>query len=298
LWFHAGVRVLIIGCGYVGRPLGAELARCGHHVVGLRRSASADAELKADGIEPLHADITRESDWAGLPGSFDWIVNCVSSGGGDVEGYRRVYLEGTRQLLRRLASTPPAKFIYTSSTGVYGQNDGSLVDETSATVPESASAQVLVRTERLLLDAFRQDAFPAVILRLAGIYGPDRGHWLQQFLNREARLDGAGGRMINQVHRDDVVGCLVAALERARSGEVYNVVDDEPVSQLRLFEWLAGRLGTVLPPAMSADAARRGRGLTSKRVSNRKWKAEVGYRFIYPTFREGYAAELSRLGKS
>src|SRR5208282_363610 len=110
------MRVLIVGCGYVGLPLGAELVRLGHEVSGLRRSASAQNELKPAGIKPLIADITQPDEPAGLPRDFDWVVHCVSSTGGNSEDYRRVYLQGTRNLIAWLATAPPKKFVYTSST--------------------------------------------------------------------------------------------------------------------------------------------------------------------------------------
>ena len=97
------MRVLIVGCGYVGLPLGAELVQQGHEVFGLRRSA-AD-ELKAAGITPLLADITRAESLAGLPRDFDWVVNCVASGGGGAGEYQQLYLQGTRNLIEWLAAT-------------------------------------------------------------------------------------------------------------------------------------------------------------------------------------------------
>ena len=293
------MRVLIIGCGYVGLPLGAELARQGHEVFGVRRSAQAETELKGAGIKPLRADVTKPEDLAELPAPFDWIGNCVASQGGGTDDYRRVYLQGTRNLIARLSPEPPKKFIYTSSTSVYGQNDGSLVKETSPTEPAAETAQVLVETEKLLLEAAREKKFPAVILRLAGIYGPDRGHGLKQYLKNEARLEGKGERLLNMIHRDDVVGCVISALKSGRAGEVYNAVDEEPVSQFSFFQWLAGALGKWPPPAAPEDAdAARKRGVTNKKVSNRKLKMELGYQFKYPTFRQGYTAELLRLEKA
>src|SRR5437870_12281976 len=89
------MRVLILGCGYVGLPLGAELAKQGHEVFGVRRSAAGEADLKAAGIQPLAADITHPDELARFAGPFDWVVNTVSSAKGGVEEYRRVYLEGT-----------------------------------------------------------------------------------------------------------------------------------------------------------------------------------------------------------
>ena len=289
------MRVLIIGCGYIGMTLGAELARQGHEVFGLRRSSESAAALQAVGIHPLHGDITHPDSLATLPTPFDWVVNCVASSHGGAEDYRRVYYEGTERLLAWLAKSPPRKYVYTSSTSVYFQDDGSQVKETSPTTPEPDTSRILVETEQLLL---RQTPppFPIVILRLAGIYGPERNHYLQRFLGREIQIEGLGMRFLNMIHRDDVVGCLQMALQSGHAGEIYNVVDDEPVHQVHFFRWLSETLGMAMPPFVADDAtARRKRGLTNKRVSNRKLKMELGYQFKYPTFRQGYTAEIQRL---
>ena len=119
------MRVLIIGCGYVGLPLGVELLRQGHAVAGLRRSAEGAASVQRAGLQPLTADITRRGDLAKLPLPYDWIVNTISSGKGGAGEYQEVYLEGTRNLIEWLAPAPPGKFIHTGSTSVYGQTDAS-----------------------------------------------------------------------------------------------------------------------------------------------------------------------------
>lgn len=309
------MRVLIVGCGYVGLPLGVELVRQGHTVIGLKRSTH-DAELKAAGITPLHADITRAESLTGLPREFDWVVNCTASGGGDAEAYRQLYLMGNRNLIEWLRPSPPRRYVYTSSTSVYGQNDGSLVVETDPVSPPTETGQILVATENLLLasavtggasvPASRSDEgsrghsphpFPVVILRLAGIYGPGRGHLFKQFLSGEARLEGDGSRFLNMIHRDDVVGAIIAALQGgAPVPSVFNVVDNEPVMQRDFFAWLAEQLGKPLPPSAPADAeANRKRGVTNKRVSNQRLKKILGYEFKYPTFRQGYAAEIRQM---
>ncbi len=291
------MRVVIIGCGYVGLPLGAELARRGHTVVGVRRSAEGDDELRAAGITPMTADVTQPETLAALPGRFDWVVNAVSSTKGGAPEYRAVYLEGTRHLLDWLAAHPPQQYIHLSSTSVYGQTDGALVDETAATAPAGETSQILVETEQLLRTAASERGFPAVILRAAGIYGPGRGHLFQQFLRDEARIAGDGSRVLNMIHRDDLVGAIIAALEHGQRGEIYNAADDESVSQMDFFRWLATKLSKPLPPfAGEAENAARKRGLTNKRVVNGKLKTALRYAFTYPTFREGYASEIARLG--
>ncbi|HAO80284.1 MAG TPA: NAD(P)-dependent oxidoreductase [Verrucomicrobia subdivision 3 bacterium] len=288
------MRVLIVGCGYVGVSLGTELVRLGHEVFGLRRSAAAETELKHAGIQPLLADITQPSTLAKLPPDFDWVVNCTASGNGGAADYRKIYLEGNRNLIAWLADCPPGKFIYTSSTSVYGQNDGSVVTEKSPAEPEADTAKVLLETEKLLLAA--SPDFPAVILRVAGIYGPARGHWFKQFLKNEARIEGDGARILNMIHRDDLIGVIIAVLKNGRPGKIYNAADDAPVSQLNFLKWLAAKLKRPMPASVSADAeVLRRRGVTNKRVSNAKLKAELKYEFLFPDFRAGYAAEIARL---
>jgi len=308
--YHFAMRALIVGCGYVGLPLGVELIRLGHEVSGLRRSVASETELKAAGIQPLFGDVTKPETLAILPQNFDWVVNCVAAGGG-AEEYRQVYLQGTRNLIEWLAPNPPKKFVYTSSTSVYGQTDGSQVKESSPTEPSVETAKVLLETEKALLAAVAERKFPTVILRVAGIYGPDRGHGFKQFLKNEARMEGDGSRIMNMIHRDDLIGCIIAALKNGRPGEIYNAADDEPVSQLHFFQWLAQALDKPLPPSEPAAAAlarsgapqenpdeNRKRGVTNKRVSNRRLKMELGYQFKYPNFRKGYSAELLRLDRA
>ncbi len=293
------MRVLIVGCGYVGLPLGAELVRLGHEVFGLRRSTGGEEELTRAGIQPLVGDVTDSASLATLPAPFDWVINCVSSTQGGAEEYRRVYLEGTRNLIQWLAPTPLKKFVYTSSTSVYGQTDGSLIKESNPTEPQSETSKILVETEKLLVAAAAEKKFPAVVLRVAGIYGPERGHLFLQYLKNEARITGKGERIINMIHRVDLIGCVIAALKNGRAGEIYNAVDDEPVTQLHFFRWLAETLGKWMPPfATEEENAARKRGLTNKKVSNRKAKMELGWQLKYPTFRQGYTAEIKRMQDS
>ncbi|MFZ1072632.1 MAG: SDR family oxidoreductase [Verrucomicrobiia bacterium] len=293
------MKCLIVGCGYVGLPLGAELIRRGHDVSGLRRSVSAENELKAAGIQPLFGDVTQPGTLARLPRDFDWVINCVSSNGGGVDEYRQVYLQGMRNLIDRFAPNPPKKFVYTGSTSIYGQTDGSQVKETSPTEPAADTAKVLLETEKLLLAAVTERKFPAVILRVAGIYGPGRGHRFRQFLKNEARIEGDGSRFLNMIHRDDLIGCIIAALKSGRAGEVYNAVDDEPVSQANFFQWLAATVGKYPPPSVPENPVEnRRRGATNKRVLNRRLKMELGCQFKYPNFRKGYTAEILRLERA
>lgn len=287
------MKVLIVGCGYVGLPLGAELARRGHAVFGLRRTADASGALAQARIQFLRGDVTDRAQLAAIAPHFDGVVNTVAPSGGGPEAYHRTYFQGTQNLIEWLAPAKLGKFVYTSSTGVYGQDDGSLVDERSPAEPEAGTAKVLAAAERLLLAAARERNFPAVVLRVAGIYGPGRGFYLRQMLAGQARLEGDGRRFVNMIHRDDLVGAILAALERGVPGQVYNVCDDEPATVAAVYDWLARELNVPPPPRVPGETRGPARRVaTNKRISNRRLREELGYSLKYPTFREGYRAEL------
>ncbi|HWN95197.1 MAG TPA: SDR family oxidoreductase [Methylomirabilota bacterium] len=290
------VRVLIVGCGYVGLPLGRELARVGHDVSGIRLHADGSGELRRAGINPIVADITSPQCFEALRGHFDWVINTLSSNKGGADEYRAVYFEGTARLVKWLSTQAVTRYVYTSSTSVYAQTDGSVVTEESPTEPESETSRMLIKTEDLLRAATRDDKFPAVILRVAGIYGPERGHLFQEFLRGEARMAGDGSRWLNMIHCDDVVRAIIAALELGEPGEIYNVADDEPVTQREFFSWLSDRLPMPIPPITGETESRpRKRTVTNKRISNRKLRLALGCELKYPTFRQGYSAEIARL---
>ncbi|HEX4119781.1 MAG TPA: SDR family oxidoreductase [Verrucomicrobiae bacterium] len=290
------MRVLVVGCGYVGLPLAAELVHLGHQVFGVNRSPERAADLRARGIEPLTADVTQRAALDAIPQPFDWVVNAVSSNKGKLDDYQQIFLNGTHHLLDWLAATPPKKYVHVGSTSVYTQTDGSLVKETSLAQPTTEMGLVLAETEQALLRAYRDRKFPAVLLRTAGIYGPGRGHLFLQYLKDEAHINGKGERLLNMIHRDDVINAIIASLKNGRPGEIYNVVDDEPVPQIHFLRWLSETLGKGMPP-YAGDGAVEGRKrvLTHKKVSNRRLRMELGCALRYPTFRQGYTAEIQRL---
>lgn len=273
------MRVLIAGCGYVGSELGRRLVVAGHRVWGLRR----DPRGLPDGVEPLARDLVRDRSLGPLPAIGALVYSAAPDAGGE-EGYRAVYLEGLQNLLGTLdvgdsRGDMPARLILVSSTAVYGQNDGSTVDETSPAEPVDYRGRVLLEAERLVA----RSATESVSLRLAGIYGPGRRRVLDDVLRGEARY--VPGRYVNLVHRDDAAGALLHLVELPRDGvdSMYIGCDREPVEQRVLFEWLAERSGSGAPRAGSPAAA----GTPNKRCSSRRLVAS-GYRFSYPTFREGF----------
>jgi len=229
-------------------------------------------------------DVCRRGEVSKHAGAFDAVIHCVSSRGGDVEAYRQIYLEGARHLLETFLK---AKILFTSSTSVYAQREGSWVTEESETKPLRETSRILLEVEKLILEK------GGIVARLAGIYGPGRSALLTKFVNGMATIAPSNDRFVNQAHRDDIASALFLLLnqEALTSGQIYNVTDDQPLLQSACYGWLAQRLNRPLPPIRRSEQPRR-RGDTNKRVSNAKLH-QLGWTPNYPTF--GDAMEKSIL---
>jgi nucleoside-diphosphate-sugar epimerase len=204
------------------------------------------------------------------------VIHCASSSGGDAEMYRQVYLDGARNLLEMF---PESRLLFTSSTSVYAQRDGSWVTEESETKPTGETSQILLETEGLVL------ANGGIVARLAGIYGPGRSVLLTRLLESTAIIDAENDRFVNQVHRDDIAAALFLLLNReAERAGIYNVVDDQPMLQSECYRWLAHRLNRPLPPIGKSKQQRK-RGESNKRVRNAKLR-RLGWTPQYRTFAE------------
>lgn len=294
------MRILIVGCGYVGLALGRRLSSSGAEVLGLRRQGDPDGALAAAGIQAVRGDLTRPDDLETIPDGFDAVVCAVSSSRGGADAYREVYLGGARNLIQWARHRRVGRLVSVSSTSVYSQTDGSWVTEDSPVEPAGETGRLLVATEEAFAEAHRSGIVPTQIVRVAGIYGPERGHLFQQFLAGQARRDPGLGRWINMIHRDDVASALEAVMLHGEAGQTYNAVDDEPVLQGAFLEFLAHQTGLPLPPmAESADPTGtirvRKRGTTHKRVSNRRLREDLGWKPEFSTFREGYAGPIADL---
>src|ERR1700746_508349 len=170
-------RILIAGCGYVGQAAADVIHASGWAVEGWTRSAGSAASLSAKPYTLRGVDISKRAEVAECVGTFDTMFHCASSRGGDAETYRRVYLDGARNLVERF---PGAKLLFTSSTSVYAQSDGSCVTEQSETKPIRETGRILLEAERLVLDR------GGIVARLSGIYGPGRSGSLSKFLGGTA----------------------------------------------------------------------------------------------------------------
>ncbi len=268
-------RVAIVGCGYVGSALGAELVRRGHDVAGTTTTPARTRELGELGLTPAVVELSQVDRVHELLANRETVFLTVAAGGKH-ERYREVYLEGVQHLIRALEGTAVRHVVYTSSTGVYGQTDGQWVDETSPTEPSSERGRVLVAAETALREGTRRLGITGTVVRLAGIYGPGRGpiNRVRGYAGQE-RDDGEA--YVNLIHRDDIVRALAALMDRPYAG-VLNLADDRPVLRRAYYDALLASLG--LPPIRWVrPEAPVDRG---KRVRNDRIKAALGLTLVHP----------------
>lgn len=275
-------KVLIAGCGDVGIALGLMLVKDGHEVYALRRNV----EALPTSLVAIAADLTDPVTLGSLPEA-DYVVYAAAADGRDEAAYENAYVSGVRNVLQSLKESNRClrRFVFISSTGVYGQDAGEWVDESSPTAPARFTGRLLLEGERLCL----QGIHPATAVRFGGIYGPGRDRLLRQVRGGATCVEQPP-RYTNRIHRDDCAGVLRHLLRLEEVAPIYIGVDCDPAAQCTVMDWLARR--------MSAPAPRRepARGATGqgKRCRN-DLLLESGYRFAYPTFREGYAQMIDSL---
>jgi nucleoside-diphosphate-sugar epimerase len=279
--------VLVAGCGYVGSALAASLVADRRTVYGLRRSS---APLPR-GVVAIRSDLTALDSIPQLPSEITEVVYCAAAKAHDEATYRAIYIQGYQNLLQALreSSCSISRLVYVSSTGVYGQEEGEVVTEESPTEPDSFSGRVLLEAEERVL----RSRFTTMIARFSGIYGPKREGILRQV--QDGSAVGYHGRphYTNRIHLDDCVGILRFLLDAEDSPELRVLIgtDEEAVERNTLLAYLAGCLNVPTPPILPAnEAPLRLRG-GNKRCSSAKLRS-LGYRFVYPTYREGYLSLL------
>lgn len=272
--------VLIIGCGYLGRRVAHTWRDSGRTVHALTRNRAG--EMKQAGIIPHVGDVTYPRSLSMLP-AVETVLYAVGLDRKSGKLMRTVYVEGLLYVLEQLP--PPARFLYVSSSSVYGQTSGEWVTEESATNPVEESGRIVRDAEQALLSKLPA----AVLLRFAGIYGPGR-LLREKEIRAGTPLAGDPDKWLNLIHVDDGVQAVLAAEARAVPGEVYNISDGAPVTRRDYYSELARVLNATPARFVPGPDAR---GETHRRVSNAKARENLGFSPRFPDCRAGLAASVS-----
>lgn len=267
--------VLIVGAGDTGLRLASRLVARGDRVATLNRSGRS-----VPGATVVRADLGEPETLRDLPHA-DIVVSTTAPPRRDDAGYRLAYVDGPAAVLAALP-TPPTRLVMTSTTGVYGVDDGSWVDATTPPVPAR-------RTAEIVLDGETRTAalVPFTAVRAAGIYGPGRERLIESVRTGDAGVTAdTPPRWTNRIHVDDLAAALEAVVDAPAPPAAVIAVDDEPCPRAHVLRFLADRLGVGLGP--DPDPTDRPRG---KRCRNDALR-ELGWAPAYPSYREGYAAIL------
>lgn len=277
--------ILFVGCGQLGAKVATELAR-DHNVWAITRSP----HILPDKVHGIPADLTRSEPFSHrLPDRLDDIFIILSPATYSDEAYRQVYVQGTQYALAQLkmAGLQPRQVFFVSSTSVYHQDDGAWVNEQSPTQPDGFSGKRLLEAEQLVQNC----GWPATVIRFSGIYGGQRARLLEQ-VRRGDINPSPTGPLTNRIHQADCVGMLLHLWSLKNQGHAlansYLGSDNEPVRLYDIAKWINGKVPCKAPDGPVSNSRRAG----SKRCSNQRIR-QAGYRFQYPTFREGYAEMLS-----
>jgi len=272
-------RILIAGCGDLGLAAGQLLADDGHDVVGLRRHPPANDNK----IRYIKADLSNPADLEKIDSGFDLVIYILTPDDRSEQSYRDVFESGVANLLNFFSgNNPDTRFLFVSSTSVYGQTHGEWVDEDSVTEPARITGKIILQAEK----AFLAYSSNNCIIRFSGIYGRDRSRLLD-LVARGGEVQYQPAYYTNRIHRDDCVAVLRFLSNKMIAGAalepVYLASDDDPAAKWDVFNDLADKLGAERPEKAILPQG----SDQNKRCSNRRLK-QLGYSFIYKSYRDGY----------
>ena len=290
-------RLLIIGCGDVARRALPWLVRR-FRVYALVRSTGQDASLRAMGAIPLRADLDRPQTLKRLRGLAEFILHFAPP---QEQGQRD---DRTRQLLAALSASRslPRCLVYISSSGVYGDCEGKLINETRTPAPRTERAQRRLDAENTLRGFGVRTRCAVSILRTPGIYAADRLP-LERLRRGDPVLTKADDVHTNHIHAGDLARIACLTLYRGRPGRVYNAVDDTQMKMSEYFDHIADTFSLPRPPRVTRSEAAASLSPVklsfmseSRRLSNLRLKRELGVRLEYPDIERGLTAARSAAG--
>lgn len=285
-------RLFAFGLGFSAQALGSRLAAQGWEIAGTARNADKVTQLRDKGYETTR--FSGEKDSAELEGVLEGTTHLLHSIPPSPEG--DPVLAHYRDEIARLGTL---EWIgYLSTVGVYGDQQGQWVDETTVPRPNSARTEARVKAERAWLDFGKEIDVPVHVFRLAGIYGPGRSVF-DKLRAGTARRINKNGQVFSRIHVEDIARVLEASIARPRAGAIYNVADDEPTAPGDVVAHAAEMIGVTPPPEIDfedADLSPMARTFYegSRRIGNDLIKSELGVELRYPTYREGLASLIPR----
>lgn len=297
-------KYLIAGAaGYVGSRLAEYLLAQGHSVRGLVRDSDAEVvqRLAAQGMIVWQADITQPESLVGVANGVEYVYNLTARSVLENGSVRRVFVEGNRNLIAACSRSRTVRsYIFAGNVAPYGDRGDQWLTEDSPVAPDHPFGALMVEAEQAIMELVRKHHFPAILLRIGTIYGPERD-FVDSVLSGTTTLIGNGRNFVPHIHTDDLIIILEQIALHGQPGAVYNVADDEPTRMIELYSEVCERLGLVPPRAFPKEAALFsgmdpavvGMSSASARLSNQRLKQELDLVLRYPSFRDWLEERLS-----
>lgn len=276
---NQATRTLVIGAGYLGRPLSFHLKRAGHDVVAVTRSLPETPILL--GVLFRSCKVDKES-YLQMLGEVqpDNIVVCWAPGKNEGEGYEQTYMHSMTALCQACNRFTPKHIVYTSSTSIYENDDGKWVEEVDLAQPNKHNQRILHQAEQQLLISTKQSGIKSTILRLSGLYGPERIPGLRRLRVGEP-VRGHGNTWTNLIHRDDAIRAIERCFATGKTG-IYNITDDAHHLRKDLYHSIAEVTGhDEITWSEKESASSKG-----KKISAQKAHDELGWVLRHPDHKE------------
>jgi nucleoside-diphosphate-sugar epimerase len=273
--------LLVVGSGFLGKEIVKESIRLGIPSIGTKRSLPESSDI------PLIAlDVFDNSSLDNIPKDTTYLVYSISASEGTEEGYRRAYIDGQRALFSYLKEHDMLsyikKFVFISSTGVYSEDDGSILDENSSTGGEGFRSRILSEAEGVSSEFLSFEKI--LILRFSGIYGPERAYLISQALGMSDDDLSTCDTWTNRIHKID--GARACMFLIGEYSGIYIVTDTLPVPRMEVIQYIRSLYGRDLLRVRGDVEVSKGKQLSSKKL------LETGFIFMYPTYKEGYRSYL------
>ncbi len=287
---------LIAGAsGYVGSRLAERLLAAGHRVRGLVLNPDTPVveRLASRGMSVWIGDLTRPETLTGIAEGAEYVFNLTSCSVLESNALHRTYVSGNLNLIDACdRAGAVSAYVFTSNVTPYGDTGEARVDEDFPVAPRHLLGEVMAEAERSIMRVARERRFPAIILRVASIYGPERDP-VTAVETGLVTIYGDGRNFVSHIHVDDLLDVLERVPLEGQPGAIYNVGDDEPLRQIDLASEIRRRLGMVPPRTFSPAAALRagldpsivGSLTASVRLDNRRLRHDLGLSLRYPSLR-------------
>ncbi len=288
--------LLIVGCGDIALRV-APLLEKHYRIIGLYRNLDNYAQLQSHGIIPMHGNLDYPKSLEKLAGIAQLVLHLAPPPNHGLRDRRTAHLlSALSKRTKKHGVILPQRLIYISTSGVYGNCDGKIIDETYPIHPENDRAIRRMDAEKQIRNWGRRNHISVSILRVPGIYAANRLP-LTRLRERHPTLLNAEDSYTNHIHADDLARIICAALQHAKPCRIYHTSDDSQLKMGEYFDLVADHFDFPRPPRITREKAKEHISPTmfsfmkeSRRLRNIRMKKELHIRLLYPTVLHGIEA--------